>query len=196
MARAGCLCSHPARPSAPGRRPPSGAAGRTRSIPRGDAYTVRPSPAPWLRRRLRARVVSSASSTMRSRPIMRSTIDRGALPRRKPGHVDATGQAPVGLIHGAVETFLFDLDVQRELARRQLGRGDLHSGTTPSTRLRIFVKPVCHGWCARARGPAPSRAESAAATRRIVVDAHRHWLAFRRVSGGCAPAAPAAPPRQ
>src|SRR5919202_1274014 len=33
------------------------------------------------------------------------------------------------LINGSVETLLLDFDVQRDLARRQLGGGDLHSGT-------------------------------------------------------------------
>jgi len=59
------------------------------------------------------------------------------FPAPEPGHVDSTGQATKRIVNGAVKTLLLDFDGQRNLARRQLGGGDLHSGA-PSSDWRTF----------------------------------------------------------
>jgi len=46
------------------------------------------------------------------------------------GHVDAARQTTECVVHGTVEPFWLNLDGQRNLARRQLRRRDLHADTS------------------------------------------------------------------
>ncbi len=49
----------------------------------------------------------------------------GGLATPKAGHVDAAGEPAEGLLHGSIEALLLDLDVERNLAGRDFGAGNL-----------------------------------------------------------------------
>ena len=73
----------------------------------------------------------------------------GGFAAPEPGHIHATGQASIRVINGSVQAVLVDLDVQGNLAGRQLGGGNLHSGIPSFSRevsSRVVSKSrVCTG---------------------------------------------------